>query len=148
MTDVLTISEVARRSGVAPSALRFYEAQRLIHSERNSTGHRRDSRSVLRLVAVIGFAQKVGRSLNENPDYSEWQQGRRSIGGLRKIGEGDPTPPSWLPYFMTPDCDAMAKKIESLGGRLIVPPTNIPTSGRFAVASDPAGAFFAVYQES
>ena len=65
MSDVLTISEVARRSGVAPSALRFYEAQRLIHSERNSSGHRRYSRSVLRLVAFIVFAQKVGLSLNE-----------------------------------------------------------------------------------
>jgi hypothetical protein len=44
VNEALTISDVARRSGVAPSALRFYEEQRLIHSERNSSGHRRYSR--------------------------------------------------------------------------------------------------------
>ena len=50
---------------MAPSALRFYEEQRLIHSERNSSGHRRYPRAVLRLVAFIVFAQKVGLSLDE-----------------------------------------------------------------------------------
>ena len=65
MSDVLTISEVSRRSGVAPSALRFYEDRRLIQPERNSSGHRRYPRSVLRLVAFIVFAQKVGLSLDE-----------------------------------------------------------------------------------
>jgi MerR family redox-sensitive transcriptional activator SoxR len=65
VSEVLTISEVATRSGVAPSALRFYEDQRLIQPERNSSGHRRYPRSVLRLVAFIVFAQKVGLSLDE-----------------------------------------------------------------------------------
>ena len=65
MADVLTISDVARRSGVAPSALRFYEAQGLIASERTGAGHRRYARSVLRRVAFIVFAQKVGLTLEE-----------------------------------------------------------------------------------
>ena len=65
MSDVLTIGEVARRSGVATSALRFYEEQRLIRSERNDAGHRRYPRAVIRLVAFIVFAQKVGLSLDE-----------------------------------------------------------------------------------
>ena len=65
MSDVLTIGEVAARSGVATSALRFYEEQRLIHPERNDSGHRRYPRAVLRLVAFIVFAQKVGLSLDE-----------------------------------------------------------------------------------
>jgi uncharacterized protein len=94
------------------------------------------------------YTKLVGWTVNVNPDYSEWRHGGRSIGGLRTIAQGEPTPPSWLPYFMTTDCDAMAKKIESLGGHVMVPPTNIPSSGRFAVAADPQGAFFAVYQES
>jgi len=63
--DVLTIGEVAARSGVASSALRFYEEQGLIASERNDSGHRRYPRSVLRRVAFIVFAQKVGLSLQE-----------------------------------------------------------------------------------
>jgi MerR family redox-sensitive transcriptional activator SoxR len=65
VSDVLTIGEVAARSGVAASALRFYEDQGLIASERNDSGHRRYPRSVLRRVAFIVFAQKVGLSLEE-----------------------------------------------------------------------------------
>jgi MerR family redox-sensitive transcriptional activator SoxR len=65
VSDVLTIGEVAVRSGVAASALRFYEEQGLIASERNDSGHRRYPRRVLRRVAFIVFAQKVGLSLEE-----------------------------------------------------------------------------------
>jgi MerR family redox-sensitive transcriptional activator SoxR len=63
--EVLTIGEVAARSGVATSALRFYEAEDLIAAERNDSGHRRYPRGVLRRVAFIVFAQKVGLSLEE-----------------------------------------------------------------------------------
>jgi MerR family transcriptional regulator, redox-sensitive transcriptional activator SoxR len=65
MDAVLTIGEVAKRSGTATSALRFYEEQGLIHSERNRSGHRRYSRAVLRRVAFIVFAQRIGLSLDE-----------------------------------------------------------------------------------
>jgi len=66
MESVLTIGEIARRSGVAASALRFYEERGLIASERaRSSGHRRYRRAVLRRVAFIVFAQKIGLSLEE-----------------------------------------------------------------------------------
>ena len=65
MQEELTIGQVAARSGVAPSALRFYEQRRLIHSERNASGHRRYPRAVLRRVAFIVFAQKIGLTLEE-----------------------------------------------------------------------------------
>jgi MerR family redox-sensitive transcriptional activator SoxR len=65
VSDVLTIGEAARRSGVATSALRFYEEHGLIHSERNDSGHRRYPRAVLRRVAFIVFAQRIGLSLEE-----------------------------------------------------------------------------------
>jgi MerR family redox-sensitive transcriptional activator SoxR len=65
MDTVLTIGEIARRSGVASSALRFYEARGLIASERAGSGHRRYPRAVLRRVAFIVFAQKLGLSLDE-----------------------------------------------------------------------------------
>jgi MerR family redox-sensitive transcriptional activator SoxR len=61
----MTIAEVARRSGVAASALRFYEQRRLITSERTGVGHRRFPRAVLRRIAFIVFAQKIGLSLDE-----------------------------------------------------------------------------------
>src|SRR5579863_2047078 len=65
MPGMLTISEVARRSGVAASALRFYEQRGLIKSERAGSGHRRYPRAVLRRIAFIVFAQRVGLTLEE-----------------------------------------------------------------------------------
>ena len=65
MSDLLTIGAVARRSGVAASALRFYEERGLITSERAGSGHRRYARPVLRRVAFIVFAQRIGLSLDE-----------------------------------------------------------------------------------
>jgi MerR family transcriptional regulator, redox-sensitive transcriptional activator SoxR len=68
MEELLTISEVARRSGVAASALRFYEDRELITSERAGSGHRRYPRSVLRRIAFIVFAQRIGLTLSEIAD--------------------------------------------------------------------------------
>jgi len=62
---LLTIGEVSRRSGVASSALRFYEERGLIASERAGSGHRRYPRPVLRRIAFIVFAQRVGLTLDE-----------------------------------------------------------------------------------
>jgi MerR family redox-sensitive transcriptional activator SoxR len=61
----LTVGEVARRSGVAVSALRFYEAKGLIRSRRSAGNQRRYEREVLRRVAVIRVAQRVGISLEQ-----------------------------------------------------------------------------------
>src|SRR5262245_27855728 len=65
MSDVLTIGEIARRSGVASSALRFYEERGLITSERAGSGHRRYPRAILRRIAFIVFTQRIGRTLEE-----------------------------------------------------------------------------------
>ena len=65
MTDLLPIGEVARRSGGAASALRFCEDRGLISSEREGTGHRRYPRPVLRRIAFIVFAQRIGLTLEE-----------------------------------------------------------------------------------
>ena len=60
-----SVGQVARRAGVAASALRFYEDSGLIHSERNSSGHRRYHADVLRRVSFIRTAQRVGLTLSE-----------------------------------------------------------------------------------
>jgi MerR family redox-sensitive transcriptional activator SoxR len=65
VSDLLTIGETARRSGVAASALRFYEDRGLIASVRSGAGHRRFERPVLRRIAFIVYAQRVGLSLEE-----------------------------------------------------------------------------------
>jgi MerR family redox-sensitive transcriptional activator SoxR len=65
MQSVLTIGEVSKRSGVAASALRFYEERGLIVSQREGSGHRRYHRAVLRRIAFVVFAQRIGLSLDE-----------------------------------------------------------------------------------
>jgi len=59
----LTIGQLAKRAGVAASALRFYEAEGLIHGSRSAGGHRQYPRHVLRRVAFIRAAQVVGLTL-------------------------------------------------------------------------------------
>ncbi len=89
----LAIGQVAARSGVAASALRFYEAEGLISSERSPSGQRRFRRDVLRRVAVIKSAQHLGITLKEikaaftalpdhrSPNRRDWQRLSRSWQG-------------------------------------------------------------------
>ena len=86
MPDRLTIGELSHRSGVAASALRFYEDVDLISSERTAGNQRRYARSTLRRVAFIRAAQRVGLSLeeikgalaslpnNRTPTKADWQR--------------------------------------------------------------------------
>lgn len=88
--EFLTIGEVARRTGVATSALRFYESKGLIASTRTDGNQRRFARSVIRVVSVIRAAQAVGISLEEmraaldalprgrTPTRSDWARLSRS----------------------------------------------------------------------
>ncbi|WP_244241205.1 redox-sensitive transcriptional activator SoxR [Leptospira selangorensis] len=63
--EFLSIGQVSKRSGVASSALRFYEERGLIRSVRAGSGHRQYPRHVLRRIAFVVFAQRVGLSLDE-----------------------------------------------------------------------------------
>ena len=63
--DGLTIGELSTRTGVAPSALRFYEAEGLITASRTAGGQRRYARDTLRRVSFMRIAQQVGLSLDE-----------------------------------------------------------------------------------
>jgi MerR family redox-sensitive transcriptional activator SoxR len=107
-TDPLTVGEVAHRSGVAPSALRFYEGEGLIAATRTSGNQRRYQRNVLRRLAFIRAAQNVGLSLDEikaalatlpegrtptRADWSRLSKGWRErldeqIAALRKLRDG------------------------------------------------------------
>ena len=68
MSGSLSIGEVVRRSGVSHSALRFYEERGLVHAERTTGNQRRYPREVLRRLAFIRAAQRVGLSLEEIGD--------------------------------------------------------------------------------
>jgi MerR family redox-sensitive transcriptional activator SoxR len=84
--ELLTIGETARRSGVATSALRFYESRGLIKSLRANSNQRRYQRATLRRIAIIRVAQTLGLSLAEiatafeslpeqrNPTRKDWER--------------------------------------------------------------------------
>jgi MerR family redox-sensitive transcriptional activator SoxR len=107
-TDLMTVTEVATRSGIAASALRFYEAQGLIAATRSAGGRRRYERSVLRRLAFIRAARTIGLSLDEvaaalaelpdarTPTRADWSRLSRSwrkrldeqIAALERLRDG------------------------------------------------------------
>jgi MerR family transcriptional regulator, redox-sensitive transcriptional activator SoxR len=64
-SDLLTVGEIARRSGFAESAVRYYEGLGLLAASRTSGGQRRFERSTLRRLAFIRAARNIGLSLDE-----------------------------------------------------------------------------------
>jgi MerR family transcriptional regulator, redox-sensitive transcriptional activator SoxR len=108
-TGNLTIGEVSARSGVATSALRYYEDQGLIHSERTTGNQRRYRRATLRRVAFIRSAQRVGLSLEEIAE------------ALGTLPEGrTPTKADWsrLSRSWRPRIDAQIERLERLRAKL------------------------------
>jgi predicted enzyme related to lactoylglutathione lyase len=77
--------------------------------------------------------------------YTIFKAGTTMIGGMMaRPARLKDVPPHWLTYFGVEDCDAAAKKVEHLGGKVLQPPTDIPNIGRFAVCQDGQGAAFAI----
>lgn len=94
---------------------------------------------------LFGWGTKDGDVTGTGGVYTEWINAGQSIGGMLEITpDMGPVPPNWLPYFMVDDCNASAAKASSSGGKIFVPPTDIPTVGRFSVVQDPQGATFCI----
>lgn len=73
--------------------------------------------------------------------YHVLKVGDKAVGGIMKWpAEAGQMPPMWGCYVTVDDVDATAKKCTSLGGKVVMPPTDIPTVGRFAVIQDKQGA--------
>ena len=108
-TDLLTIGQLSERSGVTASALRYYEAQKLITASRNAGNQRRYARSTLRLTAFIRSAQRVGLSLDEITDALSSLPGGRT-----------PTKADWsrLSRQWRPRINAQIERLERLRDRL------------------------------
>lgn len=66
------------------------------------------------------------------------------VGGMMTTPPGNPMPPGWLTYLAVADADATAVRTKEEGGQVIVPPTDIPEVGRFAVLADPQGLVFCI----
>ena len=86
---------------------------------------------------------------DEDPEhnYLHIKNGEHFIGGIPPASHRQPgTPPHWLPYFNTSNCDATADKAKQMGAKLYLPPMTFENIGRFAVLADPQGAVFALFQ--
>jgi predicted enzyme related to lactoylglutathione lyase len=96
---------------------------------------------------LIGWG--LEKSSGAGMDYTMWTRAGTPIGGVLDLpaaARSGGVPSHWLAYIGTPDVDATAAQAKSNGGRVIVPPQDIPTQGRFAVLTDPHGVLFAVYK--
>jgi len=77
--------------------------------------------------------------------YNEIVVGGQSVGGLFQMGpEFGQIPSHWMAYVAVDDVDAKARQVWELGGKVCVPPTDIPKVGRFCVVNDPTGATLAL----
>jgi uncharacterized protein len=94
------------------------------------------------------YSEVFGWGWGGADEYAEAQVGGRTIGGVMPRPPDMPAevPDNWLVYFATADVDADAKRATDLGATVIVPPTDIPNTGRFAVFLDPQGAAFALFK--
>jgi uncharacterized protein len=84
-------------------------------------------------------------------DYTMWTTGGVPFAGIFRLGpeqQAKGIPPNWMPYIEAGNVDDTARKVTSLGGTVVVPPTDIPGTGRFAVVRDPQGATFGLYRSN
>lgn len=96
--------------------------------------------------ALIGWG--VEKWTGAGLDYTMWMRAQTPIGGLLELPAAQRAagvPSHWLAYIGTPDVDATAREARKRGGRIHVPPQDIPEQGRFAVLADPHGVVFAAY---
>jgi len=94
---------------------------------------------------LLGWGIKESNATGTGMVYNEIVVGGQSVGGVYKMGpEFGQTPSHWMAYVAVDDVDAKARQVWELGGKVCVPPTDIPNVGRFCVVNDPTGATIAL----
>lgn len=97
--------------------------------------------------AVIGWQTQKW----EAADYTMWTAAIGPVGGLMTLPEQAKAmgaPPHWMGYLSVANVADVATRATELGGRVYVPPTELPDGARFAVLADPTGASFGVHQSA
>jgi len=86
--------------------------------------------------------------MGEMGTYTMFKKGEQPVAGMMAMppdcGEG--VPPCWMSYIAVDDVDASTARVEQLGGKVCVPPTDIPNVGRFSVITDPTGAMISLFK--
>ena len=90
---------------------------------------------------LLGWTYTETKDIYGNPYLVILRDGIVIGGMMLKDGVvPEDVPPLWDSYVSVDDVDASAKKVEELGGKVMLPPTDIPDVGRFCVIQDPQGA--------
>jgi predicted enzyme related to lactoylglutathione lyase len=79
--------------------------------------------------------------------YTMLKSGETNVGGMMALSSAEKMPPHWRTYCTVPDVDAAARRATQLGGKVLVPPTDIPDVGRFAAVADPQGAVLMPFRD-
>jgi predicted enzyme related to lactoylglutathione lyase len=96
------------------------------------------------------YTELFGWKINDSQgasgmDYSEIEIGGRQVGGMYQLTEKMSNIPShWISYIAVDDVEKTAEQVTELGGKIMMPPMDIPHVGRFCVISDPTGASIAL----
>lgn len=102
------------------------------------------------VAAAKQFYQKLfGWTFTDShvPGYQMISVGERAIGGIMKTPpEAAGMPPAWSQYVTVDNIDEIASQVQAMGGKLLMPPMDIPQVGRFSVFQDPQGATIAAIQ--
>lgn len=108
----------------------------------------RDTKSAEKFYTQLFEWAAKRSSPDAGMEYTEFSvQGKPGIGMMAMPAEMPAdVPPYWMPYFQVADCDASTEKAKKLGASVMVPPRDIPNTGRFAIINDPQGAMFALFQ--
>jgi predicted enzyme related to lactoylglutathione lyase len=93
---------------------------------------------------LFGWTTEKSPMGGEMGDYTVWKNAGRSNGGMLTPAGDAPT--AWFVYFTTEDLDDATLRVKDLGGQVMVPPTEVPQGGRFAIIVDPQGAGFALFE--
>jgi predicted enzyme related to lactoylglutathione lyase len=98
-------------------------------------------------TSMFGWTAKTSSADAGGMEYTEFSNHGHPGMGMMKMPDNMPasTPAFWMPYFQTTDCDASTAKAKGLGAKVMIPPKDIPKTGRFSILSDPQGAAFALF---
>jgi len=93
---------------------------------------------------LFGWTYALGGP--ETGHYAMAQLAGRNVAGLGKMPDGAPYPSAWTVYFSVESVDATCARIKEKGGKLMMEPMDVLQEGRMAIAIDPTGAAFGLWQ--
>lgn len=104
----------------------------------------RDTGAATRFYTQL-FGWKATAMPMGDGQYTVFSRGAKNVAGLMEMPpSAGNAPPNWMSYFAAADSDQTVAKARAMGGQVLVPPTDIPGTGRFAVIQDPQGAVFGI----